>query len=122
MSTNEVVYDYDYKNDSLFIYCVSPYEYDVSVELDYNVILDVDTNGIPVAFEFLNASKVFNLDKPYFKKLAHIGIQAGITEESISLKVQLVVPVHNRNHVFDVNRVTSNLNNIPAIETELATV
>lgn len=118
---NKVVYDYDYKNDSLFIYCVDPYEYDVSVELDNNVVLDLDTMGKPVAFEFLNASKVFHLDKSYFKNLVHIGIQTGITEEAINLKVKLIVPVHNKNKVFDVNRVTSNLSNIPAMETELVT-
>ena len=67
MSKIEVVYDYDYKNDSLFIYCEEPYEYDVSLELDNNVILDLDTTGKPVAFEFLNASKVFKINKSYFK-------------------------------------------------------
>lgn len=120
--TNKVVYDYDYQNDSLFIYCVNPYEYDVSLELDNNVILDVDTTGKPVAFEFLNASQVFKVDKSYFKNMVKISIQTGITEEIISLKVQLVMLVHNKNQIFDVNRVTSNLNNIPAMETELATI
>lgn len=116
-----VLYDYDYKNDSLFIYCEDPYNYEESLELDNNVILDFDAEGKPVAFEFLNASHVFDLDKSYFKNLVHIGIQAGITEDIISLKVQLIVPVHNKNQIFDVNRVTSNLNNIPSMETELAT-
>lgn len=120
--SNQVVYDYDYKNDSLFIYCVEPYDYDVSLELDNNVILDFDVDGKPVAFEFLNASKVFGLDKSSFKNLIKISIQADITVEDISLNVQLNVLIHNMNKVFDVNRVTSNLDNIPALETELATV
>ena len=118
---NEVVYDYDRKGDSLFIYCVAPYEYEVSLELDNDVILDLDVNGKPVAFEFLNASKVFKLNKSYFKNLISISIQADITEEAIKLKAELLVLVHNKNQVFDVNRITSNLNNIPAMETELAT-
>lgn len=42
-------------------YCINPYEYDVSLELDN--IWDFDMNGKPVAFEFLNASKLFNLYK-----------------------------------------------------------
>ena len=57
MSNNQVVYDYDHKGDSLFIHCVNPYEYDVSLELDNDVILDFDIDGKPVAVEFLNASK-----------------------------------------------------------------
>ena len=73
---NKVVYDYDHQGDSLFIYCVDDYEYEVSLELDNDVILDLDTNGKPVAFEFLNASKVFHLDKSYFKNLVKISIQS----------------------------------------------
>ena len=122
MNKNNVVYDYDYQNDSLFIYCVDSYDYEVSLELDNDVILDLDTNGKPVAFEFLNASKVFHLDKSYFKNLVKISIQSLIDEESIKLNVQLIVLVHNRNQVFNVNCIASNLNNIPSMETELVTV
>ena len=121
MNKNNVVYDYDYQNDSLFIYCVDSYDYEVSLELDNDVILDLDTNGKPVAFEFLNASKVFHLDKSYFKNLVKISIQSLIDEESIKLNVQLIVLVHNRNQVFNVNCIASNLNNIPSLETELVT-
>ncbi|MBQ9024986.1 MAG: DUF2283 domain-containing protein [Methanobrevibacter sp.] len=66
--SNQVEYDYDYNGDSLFIYCIDSYDYEVSIELDNDVILDFDLMGKPVAFEFLNASKIFNLDKNYFKK------------------------------------------------------
>ena len=118
---NQVVYDYDYIGDSLFIYCIDSYEYDVSLELDNDVILDFDINGKPVAFEFLNASKIFNLDKSYFKNLVNINIPSNITEDLISLKVQLLVLVHNKNQVFDINRTTGNLSNIPVMETVLAT-
>ena len=55
------------------------------------MILDLDINGKPVAFEFLNASKVFHLDKSYFKNLVKISIQSLIDEESIKLNVQLIV-------------------------------
>ena len=54
---NKIVYDYNSQGDSLFIYCVEDYEYEVSLELDNGVILDIDKEGKPVAFEFLNASK-----------------------------------------------------------------
>lgn len=117
--SNQIVYDYDYKEDSLFIHCVDSYEYNVSIELDNDVILDFDIGGKPVAFEFLNASKIFNLDKSYFRNLFKITIQSNITEDAICLKVQLTVPVHNKNQIFDVNRITSNLNNIPVMEMEL---
>ena len=54
---NQVVYDYDFKEDSLFIYSVEDYEYDVSLELDNDVILDIDMERKPVALEFLNIRK-----------------------------------------------------------------
>ena len=118
---NKIVYDYDRQGDSLFIYCVDDYEYDVSLELDNDVILDIDIEGKPVAFEFLNASKVFDLDKSYFNNLVKISIRSIITEEAIKLKVQLIVPVHNKTQVFDMNRITTNLNGLPALESELVT-
>ena len=119
MGSNQVVYDYDYSGDSLFIYCVDSYEYDVSLELDNDVILDLDVDGKPVAFEFLNASKLFKLNKNYLNDLKKINIQSPITEETITLNVKLTVPVHNKNQIFDINRVTSNIDNIPVMETEL---
>ncbi|WP_459538147.1 DUF2283 domain-containing protein [Methanobrevibacter sp.] len=103
------------------MYCVEDYEYEVSLELDNDVILDIDKEGKPVAFEFLNASKIFSLDKSYFKNLSKIIIQSNITEEAINLKVQLTVPVHNKTQIFGMNRITTNLNGIPAIESELVT-
>ncbi|MBQ6099217.1 MAG: DUF2283 domain-containing protein [Methanobrevibacter sp.] len=118
---NKVVYDYDRQGDSLFIYCVEDYEYEVSLELDNDVILDIDKDGKPVAFEFLNASKIFNLDKTYFNNLSKITIQSNITEEAINLKVQLIVPIHNKTQTFGMNRITTNLNGIPAMESELVT-
>lgn len=119
--SREVVYDYDSKGDSLFIYCVEDYEYEVSFELDNDIILDIDSEGQPVAFEFLNASKIFNLDKSYFNNLAKITIQSNITEEAINLRVQLIVPVHNKTQTFGMNRIATNLNGIPARESELVT-
>ena len=119
---NKGLYDFDYKNNSLFVYYTNPYEYDVSIELDNNVILDLDIDSKPVAFEFLNASNLFKLDKSYVKNLVGISIQADISEETISLKVQLIAIIHNKTQIFDVNRVTANLNNIPTVETEFVFV
>jgi uncharacterized protein YuzE len=117
----KLAYDYDRQGDSLFIYCVDDYKYEVSLELDNDVILDIDKEGNPVAFEFLNASKLFHLDKSYFNNLFKITVKSTITDESIKLTVELVVPVHNKTQIFDINRITSNLTGIPAMETELVT-
>ena len=36
-----LTFDYDRQGDSLFIYSVEEYEYEVSLELDNDVILDI---------------------------------------------------------------------------------
>ena len=55
------------------------------------MILDLDVDGKPVAFEFLNASKLFKLNKNYLNDLKKINIQSTITEEAITLNVKLTV-------------------------------
>ena len=119
---NELAYDYDFENDSLFIYCVEPYDYDVSQFLDNNSILDLDINGKPVAFEFLNASYVFKLDKEYFNDLANINIRLCITPEAISVKVKITAVIHSKQLMFDTDRIITNLDNLPVLETELVTI
>ena len=116
-----LTFDYDRQGDSLFIYSVEEYEYEVSLELDNDVILDIDKDGNPVAFEFLNASKLFHLEKSYFKNLIKITVKSTVTDESIKLTAELVVPVHNKTEIFDINRITSNLTGIPETESELVT-
>lgn len=117
---NKVLYDYDYNGDSLFIYCADDYEYEVSVELNNDVILDLDVEDKPVAFEFLNASRIFKLEKNLFKNIINICIHSNIMDESISLKVELVVVVLDEQQTFDLNMVTNNLEGILSIESELA--
>ena len=96
----KLAYDYDRQGDSLFIYSVEKYEYEVSLELDNDVILDIDKDGNPVAFEFLNASKLFHLEKSYFKNLIKITVKSTVTDESIKLTAELVVPVHDKTQIF----------------------
>ena len=54
--------NYDPECDALMLYYAEEYDYDYSLELTDNVIVDFDKNGIPCAFEFLNASKLIELN------------------------------------------------------------
>ena len=98
-----LTFDYDGQGDSLFIYSVEKYEYEVSLELDNDVILDIDKEGNPVAFEFLNASKLFHLEKSYFNNLIKITVKSTVTDESIKLTAELVVPIHNKTQIFEID-------------------
>ena len=54
---------YDYKYDILDLIIDENYEYQRSLELEYGVILDFDTQNRPVSLEMLDASKKLNLNK-----------------------------------------------------------
>lgn len=118
MSGNNIEFDYDIQSDSLFVYRNIDYEYDVSFELGDDVIMDFDKNNVPVAFEFLNASKLFKMKKIDFNNLLRIRIKADINEDEITLNIHIVAAIHNKNTNFDVNRVASNIQNIPVYASE----
>ena len=52
---------YDDEYDTLLIYLNQDYTYLQSKELTNNIIMDIDVNKKPVAFEFLNASDIYSL-------------------------------------------------------------
>ena len=121
MSEFKIDFDYDRQFDSLFIYCSNEYEYDISLELEDDIVVDFDKNNVPVAFEFLNASKLFNINKNDFSSLVHISIQSNITEDQINLAIHLVAVIRNKQTDFDKKLVASNLSNIPNCTSELVT-
>ena len=67
-------YEYDNEHDILFIYITDDedYKYNISVEINNNIILDLDENNELISLECLDASTVFNVDKNYFTELERI--------------------------------------------------
>lgn len=118
----EVEYKYDMEVDALFINIKKDYEYDTSIELDNDVIMDFDKNSVPVALEVLNASSVLKTPKYSLNNINTIKMNVDINEKSIGLKVFLGVTIHNKEQIHSVDTFTSNDTGIPNIETELATV
>ncbi len=117
----EVDYQYDMEVDGLFIYVSQDYQYNTSIELDNDVILDFDKGGIPVALEILNASHVLKVPKYALNGIEEIKMTINVNEKSISLKAGFCVILHNREQTQLVDTFTSNDIGIPAMETELAT-
>lgn len=112
---SQAEYDYDGKGDSLFICLINHNSYEHSIDLDNDVILDLDINYKPMAVEFLNASKLFNVNKDYLTDLNKIALKLRITKDLISLNCL----IQNNNHSFSLNRLTDNCDNVPEIETQL---
>ena len=112
--------DYDEKYDSLFVFCEDEYEYKTSLELDSNIILDFSVDGVPVAFEFLNASNLFNVNKDDFSKIKSLNIKSKITKKEINITVKILISRLNKAIDTGVNRVISNNLNVPEYDSEIA--
>ena len=113
MEKNKIKYDYDEENDSLFIYSVNNYEYDFSLNASWDILIDFDKNGIPVAFEFLSASKTFDLEKKDFSGLNEIVITSKIRGNDIIIHIQLVVSVLDDFVNVGIDRTILNVSNLP---------
>jgi uncharacterized protein YuzE len=117
----EVDYKYDREVDALFIHVKKDFSYATSVELDDNVILDFDSNSVPVVLEILNASKILNTTKFSLRNIQKIKMNVNVNDESIGLKLDINVLTSNRNQTQKVDTFTSNDIGIPSIQTELVT-
>lgn len=119
LNSLEVDYKYDGDVDALFIHVKKEFSYATSVELDDNVILDFDSNSVPVVLEVLNASEIFNTTKFSLENIQKIKMNVNVSGESISLKLDLTVLIDNRKATQKVNTFTSNDMGIPSTQTEL---
>jgi len=71
--------DYDYQNDSLFLYVSHDHEYKESIELGENIILDFDKYELPSEFKEklnrykevlpLNCKKAFDMGARFAKEM-----------------------------------------------------
>ena len=75
------------------IYRNEKYDYETSLELNVDVILDLDDKGMPSAFEFLNASKLFKVKASSLNSIKEINVSVSITEKLIELNTELTVLV-----------------------------
>ncbi|MBR5502990.1 MAG: DUF2283 domain-containing protein [Methanobrevibacter sp.] len=122
MKKNILKYDYDEKNDSLFIYSTDKYEYEFSLNSSRDVLVDIDKKGVPVAFEFLNASKTFEIKKQDFSNLNKIFINSSIRENLIKIHIQLVFTLLDNPINVGIDRIIDNVSNLPNNDYELALI
>lgn len=79
---------YDERFDILDLKIDEDYKYNYSIEADSSLILDIDTGKRLVAFEILDATSYFNLDKKLFYQTDYC-ILVNVTEDVIKIKLQL---------------------------------
>lgn len=122
MECKKLKFDYDEKYDSLFLFCEEDYEYDTSLELGADFIIDFSKDGFPIAFELFNASNLFNVKKSDFNNIKSLNIKSKITEKEIQVNIKILIVKMNQPINVAVDRVISNVNNIPEHCSELALI
>ncbi|QUH22638.1 DUF2283 domain-containing protein [Methanobacterium alkalithermotolerans] len=86
--------EYDLKNDSLFLYKKDKTNYNESIEIGEDFILDFDENSVPISFEMLDVSKILGVKKFSVKNLKKLSGVIGISKDSIRIKLEFIVPAH----------------------------
>ncbi|EHQ36340.1 DUF2283 domain-containing protein [Methanoplanus limicola] len=104
--------DYDYENDSLFIY-VKGAAYKHSLNLN-NIIIDFAEGEFIKGVEIQNASKKFNVSKYALQKLHQVDVKLFISNEKIELKIELSIEIRNKCVPKAINAADINEFNIPS--------
>ena len=112
---NSLKWSYDHEFDILFIHRIDEYEYEESIEMTCEVLMDFDTLLNPSAFEFLNASKIFKSNNGDLCNIEKIKIHVSISEDLIKLYVDIFTP----NDKFDTIKKFVNDINAPSCEKDL---
>lgn len=114
--------DYDVATDTLFFYQVEDYDYKKSVRMNKNVILDLDQNKEPVAFEILHASQYFGLKNKFpLTQNVTVDLNIDIDEESITMEGLFIFLIRQKEEPKTVKTVADNLLNLPSQDMHLAT-
>ncbi len=113
--------DYDYAADSLLLYITEDYEYQKSLRLADDIILDFDKNDVPVALELLNASKTLKVNKSSLLQPIDINMHICVGKEKIRLDASFSVFVHQKPIPKDLNWQVSNDINLAETEAQFAT-
>ena len=118
--SQEVIYRYDYLSDTLGIKVTRNFKYDETIEMDDGILLDFDTDGMPVSLEILDASKRFDLDNGSLKNIICLKADICVDKKLISINATLGVLIDDIENKQIFQSHTSNYAKIPEISTQLA--
>ena len=112
---NSLDWSYDLEYDILFIHRIEKYEYEVSIEMTCDVLMDFDTLLNPSAFEFLNASKIFKSNNGDLCDINTIKVHVSINEDLI----KLYVDIFTQNNKFSTIKKFINDIDAPSCERDM---
>lgn len=93
----ELIRLYDDRFDIIDLKITDDYEYDYSIEVDSLFIIDISKDKRIVAFEIIDASRYFNVDKKFFYQ-SEWCIKVKVTEDVI--KLYLTLKVEDDSYVY----------------------
>ncbi len=85
-------WNYDHECDCLFVSRIEEYQYEESLEMNCDIIMDFDNLLNPSAFEFLNASKIFKSNNGDLCDIKEIRVHVSINEDLIKIFVDILTP------------------------------
>lgn len=97
--------DYDYKEDAIFFYNVSPkkgHEYVKSHDID-GLIIDLDSHNHVVSIELLDASKKLMVDKKLLSFIKGGKFSAQVNKDLIRLGFSFVIVQRNKERIATLN-------------------
>lgn len=118
----ELIYKYDGHADILGVKVNRKFHYGETVEMDEGILLDFDVNKVPVSFEILDASRMFNLPRDSFENVVFFKMEVCVEEKSISLNAVVCVLLNDIENTQNIASFTSNINNLPNMDVKLALV
>ena len=112
---NSLKGSYDHEFDILFINRIEKYDYEETIEMTCDVLMDFDTLLNPSAFEFLNASKIFKSNNGDLCEIEKINVHVSINEDLIKLYVDIFTP----NNKFETIKKFINDIDAPSCEKDM---
>ena len=79
--------DYSKLYDTLFLSSKREYQYDYSIEVDNEFVIDIDTNGLVVAVEMQFASDVLGLSRNKLNGDLDCRVFVNVTQDIIKVRV-----------------------------------
>lgn len=79
--------DYSKLYDTLFLSSKREYQYDYSIEVDNEFVIDIDTNGLVVAVEMQFASEVLGLSRNKLNGNIDCKVFVNVTPDIIKVRV-----------------------------------
>jgi uncharacterized protein YuzE len=92
----DVEHNYDLKHDVLFLR-VTTRKYDYSIEVpDFDVVVDVDTDGYPIGLQLFEASRNLGVPKEALRNLTDWRFDIFFDKGKIAFTLQLHAKIRNK--------------------------